>query len=512
MLDALSHLANGFADVLTPYNIVLIFIAGMIGTAVGALPGLGPSAGIALMLPLTFGMDHVSALCLLTGVYMGTMYGGRITSILINTPGDAPAIITALEGYPMMLRGEGGIALGISAVSSFFGGMCGMLVLIFFAPIVARNAIFLGPSEYFLLMLLGLSTIILLAGEDILKALLMACFGVLVATIGADVISGHVRFAVTPELIEGIDFVAIIIGLYGLAEVFHNLENRIVLNLGKPSLKMADYVPSRAMLDESRWPTLRGSVLGTAIGILPGAGATIATFLAYALEKKLSRTPEKFGKGAIAGLASPEASNNAAVPGSLIPLITLGIPGSGGTAIMLGALIMYGLQPGPFLMVKSGDVVWAMIAGLVLANVFLLLSNILLIPLFVNLLRGIQGVLSSVVIALCVVGAYSLSYSYFNIWIALIFGIIGYLMRRHDYPTGPFILAVVLAPLAENYFRQSVMLGQGSLSIFWERPISLGIIIAMGVAICLALVLKMMMRRRQAVLASPHSMDEETEE
>lgn len=508
MLDALNHLAGGFGTILTPWNVTLIFLAGMIGTVVGALPGLGPSAGIALMLPLAAGMDHAAGLCLLTGVYMGTMYGGRITSILINTPGDAPAIITAIEGYPMMQRGEGGIALGISAISSFVGGSLGLLVLIFFAPVVARNAIFLGPPEYFLLMLLGLSTIVLLAGEDIAKALLMAFFGVLVSTFGADFISGHVRFAVVPELIEGIDFVAVIIGLYGLGEVFHNLEHRIVLNLGKPSMKMSDYVPSRPALREATNPTIRGSLMGTVIGLLPGAGATIATFLSYALEKKLSKHPERYGKGEIAGLASPEASNNASVPGSLIPLITLGIPGSGGTAIMLGALIMFGMQPGPLLMIKSGDVVWAMIAGLVLANVFLLLSNVLLIPLFVNLLRGIQGVLASVVIALCIVGAWSLSYSPFNVWIALIFGVIGYLMRKNDYPTGPFILAVVLTPLAENYFRQSIMMGQGRAAIFWERPISLTIILAMALAIALTFALRLSMRRRRAAISAQGTQEE----
>ncbi len=510
MMDILGHLASGFDAVLTPYNLGLIFIAGMIGTVVGALPGLGPSAGIALMLPLTFGMDHASGLCLLTGVYMGTMYGGRITSILINTPGDAPAIITALEGYPMMQQGKGGIALGISAVSSFIGGTFGLLVLIFFAPVVARNAIFLGPPEYFLLMLLGLSTIVLLAGEDIMKALMMVFFGVLVSTIGSDYISGYVRFAITPEFIEGIDFVAIIIGLYGLGEVFHNLEKQLTLNLGKPSLKLSSYLPPRSSLRESQGPALRGSLIGTIVGLLPGAGATIATFLAYALEKKISRKPETFGKGAVAGLASPEASNNASVPGSLIPLITLGIPGSGGTAIMLGALIMFGMQPGPLLMIKSGDVVWAMIAGLVIANVFLLLSNVLLIPLFVNLLRGIQGVLASVVIALCVMGAYSLSYSTFNIWVALVFGVIGYLMRKNDYPTGPFILAVVLAPLAENYFRQSVMLGQGSVGIFWERPISLTILILMAVAIVTTTALRAVMRRRKARIAASGETTEES--
>ena len=480
-METLINLGIGFADVLTPYNLILIFIAGIIGTVVGALPGLGPSAGIALMLPLTFGMAHIPGLCLLTGVYMGTMYGGRITSILINTPGDAPAIITALEGYPMMQKGLGGLALGISAVTSFFGGVFGLLVLIFFAPVVADYAIHLAAPEYFLLMLVGLSTIVLLAGNNMVKAILMACFGILVSTFGSDYISGHIRFAFVPELIEGIDFVGIIIGLYGLGEVFYNLEKRVQLNLGKPSFNMREYLPTRAALKEAAAPTMRGSLLGTVIGIVPGAGATVATFLSYALEKKVARRPEAFGKGAVPGLAGPEATNNASVPGALIPLITLGIPGSGGTAIMLGALIMFGMQPGPLLMVNSGDVVWAMIAGLVLANLFLLLSNILMIPVFVNLLRAVQGNLSSVVIALCLVGAFSLSYSTFNIWIVLIFGVVGYLMRKNDYPTGPFILAVVLAPLAESYFRQAIMLGQGDAAIFVTRPVSLTIIASMVV-------------------------------
>lgn len=502
MLETLSSLGEGFASVLTVYNILLIFAAGIIGTVVGALPGLGPSAGIALMLPLTFGMPSISGLSLLTGVYMGTMYGGRITSILINTPGDAPAIITALEGYPMMLKGQGGLALGISAVSSFIGGLFGLTVLVFFAPIVSRYAIYLGAPEYFLLMAVGLSTIILLAGGNALKALLMACFGILVGTIGADYVSGQMRFIYTIELIEGIDFVAIIIGLYGLGEVFYNLEQRLTMNLGKPSFNIREYIPSGEAMKEAAGPTLRGSILGTIIGIIPGAGATVATFLDYAMEKKLAKKPEDFGKGAIAGLAGPEATNNASVPGALIPLITLGIPGSGGTAIMLGALIMFGLQPGPLLMIKSGDVVWAMIAGLILANVFLLLSNILLIPIFVNLLRAVQRNLASVVISLCIVGAFSLSYSSFNIWIALIFGVVGYLMRKNSYPTGPFILAVVLGPLAENYFRRAVMMGQGDAGIFLERPISLSLIVIMVLIGVGTVAVKRLMRNRRRAAAS----------
>jgi len=503
MIESLTHLAAGIDAILTPYNLAVIFVAGMIGTIVGALPGLGPSSGIALMLPLTFGMPHVSGLCLLTGVYLGTMYGGRITSILINTPGDAPAIVTAIEGYPMMQQGRGGLALGISALSSFVGGTFGLLVLIFFAPVVTEYAIYLGAPEYFMLMVLGLSTIVLLAGDNVVKALIVTLFGALVSTFGSDYVSGHVRFAFIPELIEGIDFVAIIIGLYGLSEIFLNIEKNLVMNLGRPSLRMRDYIPGMREVGEASAPTLRGSVIGTFIGILPGAGATVATFLAYALERKLTKHPEKFGHGAIAGLASPEATNNAAVPGALIPLITLGIPGSGGTAIMLGALIIFGLQPGPLLMVQSGDVVWGMIGGLVVGNVFLLLSNVLLIPLFINLLRVIQAHLASVVIGLCLVGAFSLNYSLFNVWIALVFGVVGYLMNKNDYPSGPFILAVVLTPLAENYFRQSIMLAQGSWSIFVDRPISLTLVLLMAGTVVVGTMSKQGLFKRRAKTAAP---------
>ncbi|WP_235958184.1 tripartite tricarboxylate transporter permease [Salipiger sp. PrR003] len=472
MQSSIVELASAMSEFATPANLLLIFVAGLIGTVVGALPGLGPSAGIALMMPLTFGMDPISGLSLLTGVYMGTMYGGRLTAILINTPGDAPAIITALEGYPMMQKGQGGLALGISAISSFVGGVFGLLMLIFFAPIIAEYAIFLGPPEYFMLMLLGLSMIIVLAGADPLKALIVTLFGVLLSTIGSDYVSGNSRFVVSPELIEGIDFVAVIIGLFGIGEVLVNIEERIRLNMGKPKFSLSEFIPGVSMLRKITMPTLRGSVIGTGIGVLPGAGATIATFITYIVEQKVSKRPDEFGKGAMEGLAAPEAANNAAVPGSLIPLLTLGIPGSGGTAIMLGALIMFGLNPGPMLMIQSADIVWGAIAGLVIANVFLLGSNILLIPLFVNALRLMQRHLSAIVVAFCLVGAFAINYGTFDIWIAAAFGIVGYLMKKANYPAGPFILALVLTPLAENYLRQSIMIGQGSWSIFWAKPLT----------------------------------------
>lgn len=473
MLESINALSGAFNAILTPEIMLIIFAAGLIGTLVGALPGLGPSAGIALMMPLTFGMDQITGLSLLTGVYMGTMYGGRLTAILLNTPGDAPAIITALEGYSLMKKGKGGLALGISAISSFVGGMVGLVALIFFSPIIAEYAIYLGPPEYFLLMLLGFSMIIALAGDDVIKAIIVTLFGILLSTIGSDYISGNIRFAVIPEMIEGINFVAIIIGLYGIGEVLYNIERKISLNMGKPKFKFSEYFPNRHEFKKMLPATLRGSAIGTSIGVLPGAGATVATFLSYGLEKKISKHPEEFGHGAIEGLASPEATNNAAVPGSLIPLLTLGIPGSGGTAIMLGALIMFGLQPGPLLMYQSADIVWGTIAGLILANIFLFASNILLIPFFINMLRLVQKHISAIVVSFCLVGAFSLNYGTFDIWIAVIFGVIGYLMKKADYPTGPFILALVLTPLTENYFRQSIMLGQGSWSIFIQNPVSI---------------------------------------
>ncbi|WP_223119753.1 tripartite tricarboxylate transporter permease [Salinicola corii] len=472
MQSSIIELINALSQFATPSNLLMIFVAGLIGTIVGALPGLGPSAGIALMMPLTFGMDPISGLSLLTGVYMGTMYGGRLTAILINTPGDAPAIVTALDGYPMMRQGKGGLALGISAVASFIGGMFGLVMLIFFAPVIAEYAIYLGPPEYFMLMLLGLSMIIVLAGADPLKATIATLFGVLLSTIGSDYVSGNTRFVIMPELIEGVDFVAVIIGLFGIGEVLVNIEKRVRLDMGKPRFRIREFIPGGKDLRKISMPTLRGSLLGTLIGVLPGAGATIATFVSYITERKLSKTPDRFGQGAEEGLASPEAANNAAVPGSLIPLLTLGIPGSGGTAIMLGALIMFGLNPGPMLMIQSADIVWGAIAGLVIANFFLLASNVLLIPLFVNALRLIQRHLGPIVVAFCLVGAFSINYGTFNIWVAAIFGLIGYLMKKADYPAGPFILALVLTPLAENYLRQAIMIGQGSWAIFFSKPLT----------------------------------------
>ncbi len=484
MAEILVDFWGGCIQMMTPYNLVIILLGSLVGTVVGALPGLGPSAGLALMIPMTFTMDATAGLALLMGVYMGTMFGGRITSILINTPGDAPAIVTCMDGYPLMCQGRGGYALGISAISSFLGGFFGIAVLIFLAPTIADLVISFGAPEYFMLLMLGLCTIALLAGDSVLKALFMTVLGFIIGLVGCDFVSGYTRFCYTPELLEGIDFVVVIMGMYGIGEVLHNVENNVHLNLGKPNFKLREYFPTLKELKEVAFPMLRGSLVGTVIGILPAAGGTIATFLAYATEKKLAKDPDRFGKGAPEGLAAPEAANNASVGGALVPLVTMGIPGSGGTAILLGVFIMFGMRPGPLLMTESGDIVWAMIAGLFIANIFLLISNLVMIPVFVNAIRLVEKNLSVLVLALCCAGAYALNYSFFNVWLMLLFGLFGYITKKFKLPTGPLILSVVLASSLESYFRQSLMLSKGSYMIFVTRPVSLVILlIIVGTAI-----------------------------
>lgn len=477
MVEILIDFWGGCLQMMTPYNLLIILLGSLVGTVVGALPGLGPSAGLALMIPMTFTMDATAGLALLMGVYMGTMFGGRITSILINTPGDAPAIVTCMDGYPLMCQGRGGFALGISAISSFLGGFFGIAVLIFLAPTIADLVISFGAPEYFMLLMLGLCTIALLAGDSVIKALFMTVIGFIIGLVGCDFVSGYTRFCYFPELLEGIDFVVVIMGMYGIGEVLHNIEHNVHLNLGKPNFKMSEYFPTAKELKEVSMPMLRGSLIGTVIGILPAAGGTIATFLAYASEKKLSKDPSRFGKGAPEGLAAPEAANNASVGGALVPLVTMGIPGSGGTAILLGVFIMFGMRPGPLLMVESGDIVWAMIAGLFIANIFLLISNLVMIPVFVNAIRLVEKHLSVLVLALCCVGAYALNYSFFNVWMMLVFGLFGYVTKKFKLPTGPLILSVVLASSLESYFRQSLMLSKGSYMIFVTRPVSLVILL-----------------------------------
>ncbi|WP_126424880.1 tripartite tricarboxylate transporter permease [Brevibacillus marinus] len=483
-MDVGSGILLGLSAVLDLKILFLLLLGSLIGTLVGALPGLGPSAGIALLLPLTFSLTPAEGLSFLVSIYAGCAFGGRITSILLNIPGDSSAVVTCWDGYPMMKRGQGGLAMGISAFSSFIGGMISYIFLMLASPILAKWALKFSAPEYFAMMLFGFAAIAGLSDRQFLKSIMMVLFGVMIAMIGIDTVSGFSRFVFADPLLEGIDFVAVIIGVYGLGEVLYNVETSFKLNIDKNSIKMRNTFPSLADIKQNMGATLRGTTIGTLVGILPGAGSTIASLLAYSTEKNLSKEPEKFGKGKVEGVASPEAANNATVGGDLIPTLALGIPGGGTTAVLLGALIIYGIQPGPRIFETSADVVWTVIMGLFVSNIMLLLLNTLLIPFFIRLMYYSQWYLNALITFLCVVGAFSLSYGTFDIWLTLIFGVIGYFFKKLDYPLGPFILALVLTPIAENSFRQAMILGRGDYSIFLTRPISL-VILLMAVLLLL---------------------------
>jgi len=474
MVEILVDFWGGCLQMMTPYHLLIILLGSLVGTVVGALPGLGPSAGLALMIPMTFTMNPTAGLALLMGVYMGTMFGGRITSILINTPGDAPAIVTCMEGYPLMVQGRGGFALGVSAISSFLGGFFGIAVLIFMAPTIASLVISFGAPEYFMLLTLGLCTIALLAGDSVVKALFMTVIGFIIGLVGVDFVSGYTRFCYFPELLEGIDFVVVIMGMYGIGEVLHNVEHNVHLDLGKPNFKMSEYFPTAKELKEVSLPMLRGSLIGTVIGILPAAGGTIATFLAYASEKKLAKDPDRFGKGAPEGLAAPEAANNAVCGGAIVPVLSLGIPGDGTTAVLLGVFMIYGIVPGPNLLTQRMDVLAPMYLALFISAAILLpLSLYIFGPYYLKIVRINRLVLYSAIGLIAILGVYAATSSVFQMGLALFVAVLMYFLKRQGYPPVPFILGVILGPLAEQYMRTTITLGEGNYSIFFTEPDSL---------------------------------------
>ena len=472
-MDLFQNVFNSSIELLFSVNILYTILGGFIGTITGALPGLGPSSSIALFIPLTFGLNPVTGMLFLCNIYQGCMYGGRITSILANIPGDAPAIVTCFEGYPMAKKGRAGVAMGITGLASFLGGMVGLTGLMLFAGPVSEFAIRFGPPEYFGLMVFALSCIGILSGTSPAKGVAMGVLGLLCATVGHDFVSGAVRmtYGVT-ELVDGIDLIPMALGAFALSEVLFLLEKGTKVAMIKDKLTLRNLYPSRGELLRMRWPVVRGSLIGFLVGVLPGAGGTAATFISYAVEKNVSKRPEEFGTGIVEGLASPEASNNASEGGALIPLLTLGIPGSGGTAILLGGLMIWGIRPGPMLFTENPQFVWFVISGLLLGNIALLIMNLGFIPLFVSLLTAVEPYLISAITVLCVAGVYSCSGSFFDAWVMLAFGIVGYYARKLEYPMGPLILGLVLGPRTEDSLRQSMMMSQGDLSIFFHGPIA----------------------------------------
>jgi len=470
-MEALEQLAHGFSIALTLQNLLLAFVGVLVGTMVGILPGIGPSAGVALALPLTFGLEPVSAIIMLAGIYYGSMYGGTLTSVLINTPGESASVMTTLDGYQMALQGRAGAALGIAAIGSFIAGTLGIVALMFAAPPIAQLAVRFGPPEYFALALLGLFTLSSLAGTSVAKALLMALAGLVVATVGLDPIGGQLRFTFNVlELSDGIDFLPVAVGLFGIAEVLANIEQRV--RLDPIHAKLSGLLPTWQDWLAARFPILRGSVIGFVVGVLPGAGATLASFISYGVEKKIAKDPSRFGHGAIEGVAAPESANNSATAGAMVPLLTLGIPGSATTAVLLGAFVLYGLRPGPLLLTDHPDIFWGLIASMYIGNVMLLLLNLPGAPLFASILRLPYSVIATGILGISLAGVYSLQNNMFDVWIAIAFGIIGYLMKRFDYPPAPFVLALVLGPLLEIALRQSLTMSHGDLGIFLQRPVS----------------------------------------
>jgi putative tricarboxylic transport membrane protein len=478
-MDFLSNLALGFSVALTPFNLVMAVCGVVLGILIGALPGVGPPSGVALLLPLTFGMDPTSGIIMLAALYAGTMYGGTITAVLINTPGEAASVVTCLDGHQMALQGRAGPALGIAAIGSFIAGTVGVVLLMLVSPALARWSLAFGPPETFALMLLGLTTVTLLTGENPVKGYISMVLGLMLAMVGFDIISGDARFAFgIPEMMDGIDFLPVAIGLFGLGEVLAGAEAAKGTAVGHGRYALRDVMPSAADWARSRWAIARGTVLGFLVGVLPGAGPTISTFLSYTLEKKISRRPEEFGHGAIEGVAGPESANNAAATGAMVPMLTLGIPGSATTAIMLGGLLMWGLRPGPLLFEKNPEFVWGLIASQYIANVMLLVLSTAFIPLFVRALRVPYGILMPIIIVLCITGAYSLKNNVWDVGQMLVFGVLGYGMKKLGYSPAALTLALVLGPLAERALRQSLIISDAGVGIFFLRPISAALTLA----------------------------------
>ena len=498
-MDFASNLALGFSVALTPFNLLMAVFGVVAGIIIGALPGVGPPSGVALLLPLTFGMEPTSGIIMLAALYAGTMYGGTITAVLINTPGEAASVVTCIDGHQMALQGRAGPALGIAAIGSFIAGTCGVVLLMMVSPALARWSLAFGPPETFALMLLGLTTVTLLTGDDPVKGYISMIFGLMCAAVGFDIISGDARFAFgVPELMDGIDFLPVAIGLFGLGEVLGGAESAKGQAIIKGRYGLRDVMPSATDWVRSRWAIARGTVLGFFVGVLPGAGPTIATFLSYALEKKISKRPQEFGHGAVEGVAGPESANNAAATGAMVPMLTLGIPGSATTAIMLGGLMMWGLRPGPLLFEKNPEFVWGLIASQYIANAMLLVLSTVFIPVFVRALRVPYGILMPIIIIFCITGAYSLKNSVFDVFQMLVFGILGYGMKKLGYSPAALTLALVLGPLAERALRQSLIISDAGLGILFMRPIAAVLTTAALIAVLVPVVRALLaaLRRR----------------
>jgi putative tricarboxylic transport membrane protein len=471
-LDTIGPLLHGFAVALTPENLLAVFLGTFIGTVIGVLPGLGPTASIALLLPVTIGMDMVPALIMLAGIYYGAMYGGSTTSILVNIPGEAASVVTCIDGYQMARQGRAGPALGMSAFGSFIGGTVSVVAVMLISPFLAEAALKFGPPEMFALLFFAFTCIGGLTGKSRARGLLMACVGLLLGTIGTDDIQGVDRFVFgTLYLRDGIGLVPLAMGLFGLGEIIYNIEQREETGLVLETPK--NLLPTLKDWKDSAWPIVRGSVLGFGIGILPGGMPAVASLLSYAVEKRVAKRPEEFGHGAIQGVAGPETANNAATAGGFVPLLTLGIPTNSVLALMLAAMMLHGVTPGPLLLLKWPDVFWGVIASMYIGNAMLLVLNLPMIGLFVQILKVPYGILSPLIIMFVLLGAYALNNSVTDVLATVLFGLVGYLMKRNGLEPAPLVLAFVLGPMLENNLSKALIMSRtGSPLFFFSRPIS----------------------------------------
>ena len=480
-MDFGTNLINGLSVAFQPINISLCFFGVFIGMLIGVLPGIGPVGSMAILLPITYSLSPDTAIIMLAGIYYGAQYGGTITSVLVNIPGEATTIVTCLDGHQMALQGRAGPALGISAFGSFIAATFSIIALQVISGPLVSIALRFGPPEYFSLMMLGFTILTFLGQQSMIRAFMMAGVGVFLGTVGIDIMTGIPRFTFnSPQFFEGVGLAPLAMGLFGVSEIFLNVELKIKEEMPMVSMKFRNLLPTVKDWSNSIWSILRGSVVGFFLGILPGGGAVLGSFVSYVVEKRLSKHPEEFGKGAIEGVAAPESANNAAATGAFIPLLTLGIPGNVVTAILLGALMIHGITPGPMLMASHPDVFWGVIASMYIGNLFLVILNIPLISLWVRLLRVPYAILFPLLLFITMYGAYLIKNSTTEIFIMLAFGILGYLMRKFEYEAAPLVLAYVLSGLVENAFRQSLIISEGGFGIFFTRPISLGFLIITG--------------------------------
>ena len=483
-MELLSNLALGFATAATVYNLTYCFVGVFLGTFIGVLPGVGPLAAVAMLLPVSFYLPPETALVMLAGVYYGAEYGGSIASILLNIPGTPSASVTCLDGYPMARDGRAGVALFSTAIASFFGAIFGVVVMVLLSPALAEFALLFGPAEYFAVMVLGLVAASVVSTSGAMRGVMMVCLGILLGTVGVDINSGETRFvAGMPELRDGVSLVVVAMGLFGISEVMVSARGA-TRSYATERISMSNFFPTRSEWLRSIGPALRGSSVGSFFGTLPGTGQTVASFVGYALEKRISPRGDKFGTGQIEGVVVPESANNAAAQTAFIPTLTLGIPGSTTMALMLGALMIHGITPGPRLISEHPELFWGLIVSFLFGNLFLLVLNIPLIGLWVRLLRVPHYFLYPTVVVLICVGVYSIDNSIFDIWMTLAFGMLGYVLRLFRFEPAPLLIGFVLGPMMEEFFRRAMLLSRGDPMVFLERPGSAALL---GVAVVLLL-------------------------